>query len=77
MTLADLHKQLSDRYTIYARQLAEKRTAILVAEQALIRARCEADTMSGALQGTERALADVEQALRLADQPVPVLPASA
>lgn len=71
MTLTDLHKQLTDRHAVYTRQLAEKRVGILQAEQALIRARCEADTISGALQGTERALFDVEAALRAAASQVP------
>lgn len=68
MTLTELHKQLTDRHAIYTRQLQEKRAGILQAEQALIRARCEADTMGGAMQATQVAIYDVERAMQHASK---------
>lgn len=81
MTITALHKQLTERHAIYTRQLGEKRAGILQAEQALIRARCEADTISGAIQATQSAIYDLERVMQQAKEattpatPAPLQPA--
>ena len=55
----------ADKQLARTRELAEKH---LVAEADLQRARCAADTISGALQATESDLRDVEAAIRAAPE---------
>ena len=66
MTLPDLKGHLIARHANLAAQLLEKRKTVILAEAEVIRARREADTVHGALQATEQALADVETALQAA-----------
>lgn len=63
MNLIDLKGHLFARRGNLTTELREKRQTVVLLEADLIRARREADTVSGALQATERDLADVEAVL--------------
>ncbi|MBI5692592.1 MAG: hypothetical protein HZC55_21125 [Verrucomicrobia bacterium] len=60
MTLADLKGHLIARQANLAAELRQKRQTVVLIEADLLRARREADTLSGALQATEQVLGDVE-----------------
>jgi NAD(P)-dependent dehydrogenase (short-subunit alcohol dehydrogenase family) len=76
MTLTDLKGTLLARKANLATELLQKRQTVTLIEADLLRARREADTVSGALQATERDLGDVDAAVHAAGKPVaPAVPA--
>lgn len=70
MTLIDVKGHLVARLGNYRADLREKQQTVILIEADLVRARREAAIVGGAVQATEQALSDVEQAMQEAGKPV-------